>query len=202
MNKKKIIFSILLITLIFLSHLYYVQADSYDNPIIEMIIDNPKMKKGEEFEVILKSNEPFDIGALTGKITFDTNALEYIQGSEEGIAQIEKGTKWLSVIVNSNNSTISAITSQEIEAQQTICKIKLRAKKNLLLKNDTIKLENVNLVNSSYENKTLPTVELKIQNPVNMDINIVIISIIIIITVIILLIVLVVYRIKKKTKES
>ncbi|MBP3502089.1 MAG: hypothetical protein J6K42_01200 [Clostridia bacterium] len=200
---KKIIFSILFITLLFLIPISCVQADSYANTPIEISINNPLVKKGEEFELIIKNNETFNMGALNAKITFDTNNLEYLPGSEEGIAQVEKGSEWLSVLVNSNNSTLSAITSQKIESQQIICKIKLRAKKNLLLKNDSIKLEDLNIIDNSYENKTFPNTDLKILNPAQKNPNIVIIISILFILVLVLLIsVLFIFQKKKTTKQS
>lgn len=157
MKKNKIIFIITTILIIVLNLATYVKADSKGNSILELTSNKKKINKNEEFEIIISTKQPIDISVLTGKITFDSNNIEFV---DESNIFIEKNNKLLAFDINYQTSYFSSIISQEIGSKEILCKLKLKAKKKLSLKSDSIKLEDLKLVDKSYETKSQTTVKL------------------------------------------
>ena len=102
-----------------------------------------------------------------------------------------------------NSSKLSAISNDKINAGEEICKIKIKAKNNITLKKDSLKLENISIVNGNYEKQEIKEVKLAVkENNYVMYIYILIGLVILIVIVIILIIVLIKRRNKEKTNKN
>ena len=144
---------------------YEVKADDEKTTNnIEIYTTNANPKKGEEFEVVVKSNKDLNIGSIMADIKLDTEKLEFVESEEAGSAKIEINDTWASVIVGIQNSKLSAVSSEKVNAGEEVCKIKLRAKKNVTLKSDSIKLENVSIVEGNYEKQEIQEVKLSVDS--------------------------------------
>lgn len=178
------------------------ESDVKEDNCIEIYTTETNLKSGQEFDLIVKSSKDLNMGSIRADIKFDTGKFEFVEG-KDGCAKVEVGNNWSSIIVGINSSKLSAISNDKINAGEEICKIKIKAKNNITLKKDSLKLENISIVNGNYEKQAIKEVKLAVkENNYVMYIYILIGLVILIVIVIILIIVLIKRRNKEKTNKN
>lgn len=195
----KLVLVMMILVMVVTGFTYKVKADDEKTTNnIEIYTTNANPKKGEEFEVLVISNKDLNMGSITADIKLDTEKLEFVESEEAGSAKVEINDTWTSVIVGIQNSKLSAVSSQKVKAGEEVCKIKLRAIKNITLKNDSIKLENISIVEGNYEKQEIQEVKLSVDSRDYM----IAVYIITGVCLIAIAIVVVVIIVKRKNKEK
>lgn len=199
MKRLKIVRTVvmmIILVIIVTGFTYKVKAnDEKTTNNIEIYTTNESHKKGEEFEVVVKNNKDLNMGSITADIKLDTEKLEFVESEEAGVAKVETNNTWASVIVGIQNSKLSAVSSKKVKAGEEVCKIKLRAIKNVTLKKDSIRLENIYIVEGNYEKQEIQEVKLSVDSKDYMIAGYIITGICVIAIVVVIIV-------KRKNKEK
>ena len=134
---KKVIFAVLIITLLVLTSSVHAANDSFKTALS---VNNSQVKKGEEVTVTLKLSDisiksgEKGIGAYSAKIDFDSSIFEYVS--------VRGADKWDTPLYQNKLITATTSDGNVVNTNQSIATVTFKVKSNAALGDTTIKLTN------------------------------------------------------------